>query len=80
MVEREISVLQRQCPGRRIDDRKELRNEIAAWQKSRHKTRARIKLMFTTDKARTKPGRADPVTAKESNHLDDHWLDIGCWS
>ena len=66
MVECEITVLQRQCLGRRIDDPKRLRNEIAAWQKRRNKTRARIKWMFTTDKARTKLGRAYPATAKES--------------
>ena len=66
MVECEISVLQRQCLGRRIDDPKRLRNEIAAWQKRRNKTQARIKWMFTTDKARAKLGRAYPATAKES--------------
>jgi hypothetical protein len=69
MVECEISVLQRQCLGRRIDDPKWLRNEIAAWQKRRNKTRARIKWMFTTDKARAKLGRAYPVTAKDSKSL-----------
>src|SRR4029077_5590028 len=66
MVECEISVLQRQCLGRRIDDTKRLRNEIAAWQKRRNKTRASIKWMFKTDKARAKLGRAYPATAKES--------------
>jgi transposase len=69
MVECEISVLQRQCLGRRIDDPKRLRNEIAAWQKRRNKTRARIKWMFTTDKARAKLGRAYPATTKESKSL-----------
>jgi transposase len=69
MVECEISVLQRQCLGRRIDDPKRLRNEIAAWQRRRNKIRARIKWMFTTDKARAKLGRAYPVTAKESKSL-----------
>ena len=69
MVECEIGVLQRQCLGRRIDDPKRLRNEIAAWQRRRNKTRARIKWMFTTDKARAKLGRAYPATAKESKSL-----------
>src|SRR3984893_18487691 len=69
MVECEISVLQRQCLGRRIDDPKRLRNEIAAWQRRRNKTRASIKWMFTTDKARAKLGRAYPATAKESKSL-----------
>ncbi|WP_424579056.1 MULTISPECIES: IS630 family transposase [Bradyrhizobium] len=69
MVECEISVLQRQCLGRRIADPKRLRNEIAAWQKRRNKTRVRIKWMFTTDKARAKLGRAYPATPKESKLL-----------
>ena len=69
MVEIEIGVLQRQCLGRRIDDPKWLRNEIAAWERQRNKARARINWMFTTDKARAKIGRAYPDTAKESKSL-----------
>ncbi|MET4631988.1 hypothetical protein ABIB83_009053 [Bradyrhizobium sp. I1.8.5] len=68
MVECEISGSQRRCLGRRIDDPKRLRNQIAAWQRRRN-IRARIKSMFTTDKARAKLGRAYPVTAKESKSL-----------
>ncbi|MFB9267775.1 IS630 family transposase [Bradyrhizobium erythrophlei] len=66
MVEIEIGVLQGQCLGRRIDDPKRLRNEIAAWERQRNKARARINWMFTTDKARAKLGRAYPGTPKES--------------
>jgi hypothetical protein len=66
MVECEISVLQRQCLGRRIDDPKRLRKEIAAWQQQRNKAQDRIKRMFTTEKARATRGRAYPVGAKES--------------
>ena len=66
MVECEISVLQRQCLGRRIDDPKRLRKQIAAWQRQRNKARARIKWMFTTEKARAKMGRAYPNASKES--------------
>ena len=69
MVECEISVLQRQCLGRRIDDPKRLRKEIAAWQRQRNKARDRIKWMFTTEKARAKLGRAYPAPAKESKSL-----------
>ena len=69
MVEIEIGVLQGQCLGRRIDDPKRLRNEIAAWQRQRNKARARIKWMFTTDKARAKLARAYPDTLKESKSL-----------
>jgi transposase len=66
MVEIEISVLRGQCLDRRIDDPKSLRREIAAWQRQRNAARARIKWMFTTDKARAKMRHAYPHTPKES--------------
>jgi len=69
MVECEISVLQRQCLDRRIDNPKKLGQEIAAWQRSRNKTKARIRWMFTTDKARAKLGRAYPVSANDSKSM-----------
>jgi hypothetical protein len=69
MVEIEIGVLQGQCLGRRIDDPKRIRNEIAAWERQRNKARARINWMFTTDKARAKLGRAYPDMLKESKSL-----------
>jgi transposase len=69
MVEIEIGVLQGQCLGRRIDDPKDLRTEIAAWERQRNKARARINWMFTTDKARAKLARAYPETPKESKSL-----------
>jgi hypothetical protein len=66
MVEIEIGVLRGQCLDRRIDDPKRLTSEIAAWERQRNADGARIKWMFTTDKARAKMGRAYPVTSKES--------------
>ena len=66
MVEIEIGVLRGQCLDRRIDDPKHLISEIAAWEQQRNAAGARIKWMFTTDKARAKMGRAYPVTSKES--------------
>src|SRR5207237_373044 len=78
MVECEISVLQRQCLGRRIDDPKRLRNAIAPWQRRRTKPRASIKWMLTTSTHRTKLDRASPAGAKESNALvvgPDVWAD-----
>ena len=66
MVEIEIGVLQRQCLDRRIDDPQSLVREIAAWERQRNATGARIEWMFTINKARTKLGRAYPVTSKES--------------
>src|SRR5246127_5975254 len=60
MVEIEIGVLKTQCLDRRIDNRKILEAEIAEWERQRNASRARIKWMFTTEKARTKMGRAYP--------------------
>jgi transposase len=66
MVEIEIGVLRGQCLDRRIDDPKRLRREIAVWERQRNAAHARIKWMFTTDKARAKMGHAYPNTPKES--------------
>jgi transposase len=63
MVEIEIGVLKGQCLDRRIDDRVELEREIAAWQRRRNAAGARVKWMFTTEKARAKMGRAYPKPA-----------------
>jgi len=66
MVEIEIGVLRGQCLDRRIDDPGRLVREIAAWQRQRNAAGARINWMFTTEKARTKMGRAYPNNSKES--------------
>jgi hypothetical protein len=66
MVEIEIGVLRGQCLDRRIDDPNSLIREIAAWEHQRNAAGARIKWMFTTEKAQAKMGRAYPVTPKES--------------
>ena len=63
MVEIEIGVLRGQCLDRRIGERDVLIAEIAAWQKQRNASGARIKWRFTTQKARTKLARAYPDTA-----------------
>ena len=60
MVEIEIGVLRGQCLDRRIDNPKRLVSEIAAWERQRNAAGARIKWMFTTDRARAKMGRAYP--------------------
>jgi len=67
MVEIEIGVLKGQCLDRRIDNRAELEREIAAWERERNAAGARVNWMFTTEKARTKMGRAYP---KPSAALD----------
>ena len=67
MVEIEIGVLRTQCLDRRIGCRQTMETEIAAWQKQRNATGARIKWMFSTEKARTKMARAYPkIETKES--------------
>ena len=66
MVEIEIGVLRGQCLNRRIGQRERLICEVAAWQKQRNASGARIEWMFTTQKARNKLARAYPETAIES--------------
>jgi hypothetical protein len=66
MVEIEIGVLRSQCLDRRIDDRKALEAEIAAWERQRNAAGARIKWMFTTQRARITLLRAYPDPANES--------------
>ncbi len=63
MVEIEIGVLKGQCLDRRIDNHAELEREIAAWERRRNAAGARVKWMFTTEKARAKMGRAYPKPA-----------------
>src|SRR3954462_2909994 len=63
MVEIEIGVLKGQCLDRRIDNSEELEREIAAWERRRNAAGARVKWMFTTEKARAKMGRAYPKPA-----------------
>ena len=67
MVEIEIGVLRTQCLDRRIESRKDMETEIAAWQHQRNVNAARINWMFSTQKARTKLARLYPeLDAKES--------------
>jgi transposase len=60
MVEIEIGVLAGQCLDRRIESIEQLAAEIAVWERQRNAAGARIKWMFTTEKARAKMGRAYP--------------------
>ena len=62
MVEIEIGVLRGQCLDRRIETQEQLKSEIAAWEGQRNASGARIKWMFTIDKARTKMGKVYPQT------------------
>jgi len=70
MIEIEIGVLRSQCLDRRIESEAHLISEIAAWERQRNASHARIKWMFTTEKARAKMGRAYPkLSANESKSL-----------
>jgi transposase len=67
MVEIEIGVLRTQCLDRRIESRDLLAREVAAWERRRNTSGARINWMFSTEQARTKMARAYPKpTLKES--------------
>ena len=71
MVEIEIGVLRGQCLDRRIDDPNWLRREIDAWERQRNAAGARIKWMFTTDKAREKMAAPIQTTPKSHNYCDE---------
>ena len=66
MVEIEIGVLRGQCLNRRIGERETLVTEINAWKQQRNDASAKIKWMFTTDRARDKLARVYPKIANES--------------
>src|SRR5215470_8131059 len=63
MVEIEIGVLRGQYLDRRIESYERIESEIAAWERQRNASGARIEWKFTTDKARAKMGRAYPQPA-----------------
>jgi len=63
MVEIEIGVMVDQCLDRRIPDKATLIKEIAAWEQRRNAEQARIRWMFTVERARQKLGRVYPRPA-----------------
>ena len=60
MAEIELSALVRQCVGRRIDSREELRHEVRAWEERRNQQGVRVQWRFTTTDARIKLRRLYP--------------------
>jgi hypothetical protein len=62
VAEIELSILARQCLGRRIADKEELAREVAAWQRQRNKAHGTVDWQFTTQDARTKLKRLYPST------------------
>lgn len=63
MAEIELSILQRQCLGRRIGNEAKLVAEVAAYEERRNREQARIDWRFSLDDARTKLKRLYPSTS-----------------
>jgi hypothetical protein len=61
MAEIELNVLMGQCLNRRIDNMKEMKEEVEAWQKDRNNKNAVINWQFTNEKARIKLKRLYPT-------------------
>jgi len=61
MAEIELSVLARQCLDRRLDDRKTMEREVAAWATARNAAGSAIDWRFTTADARIKLKRLYPA-------------------
>lgn len=60
MAEMELSVLTRQCIGRRFNSAEQMDEAIAAWQTSRNQTAQGAQWQFTTENARIKLQRLYP--------------------
>ena len=63
IAECELSVLARQCLGRRIPDKDTLKAEVDAWATNRNSQNAKTNWRFTTEDARTKLIRLYPQIA-----------------
>jgi hypothetical protein len=62
IAEIELSVLTRQCLGRRIEDLETLGAELAAWQRQTNADQRQVQWRFTTDDARIKLRHLYPNT------------------
>jgi DDE superfamily endonuclease len=62
MAEIELSVLSRQCLGRRIESIEEMESEVQAWQDDRNDREVGVKWRFTTADARVKLSKLYPTT------------------
>jgi transposase len=66
MVEIEIGVMVAQCLDRRIPSKEKLVSEIKAWERRRNRDKARIKWLFTVERAREKLSRVYPTPSSRS--------------
>lgn len=57
MAELEIGIMEKQCTGRRLDNRTLVTHEVSAWQKRRNGEKRRIHWKFTSQDADRKLGR-----------------------
>jgi len=60
MAEIELSVMTRQCLGRRISSISKLANELGSWEQTRNAHQKGVDGQFTTDEARIKLKRLYP--------------------
>lgn len=72
MAETELSVLTKQCLGRRLPDRETLESEVNAWQNQCNTGQSKVDWQFTTDKARIKLKRLYPVITPVNEGLKSH--------
>jgi hypothetical protein len=68
MAELELSVLARQCLGRRIPDAETLAAEVRAWQDARNRDEVRIRWCFKVADARKKMHRVYPKQTPAADH------------
>jgi hypothetical protein len=68
MVEIEIGVMVSQCLDRRIPTKAMLVAEVKAWERRRNREKARIKWLFSVERARQKLGRAYPVLVSQNGN------------
>jgi hypothetical protein len=61
MAEIELSILSRQCLGRRIPDQKALKTEVATWQENRNVITRPMEWRFTNEDARIKLKKLYPT-------------------
>ena len=60
VAEIELNVLQKQCLNRRIDNIKEIQEEVIQWQNYRNNKKTKVNWRFTTENARIKLKRLYP--------------------
>jgi hypothetical protein len=58
-----------QCLDRRIPDLPTLEREVAAWERLRNESKAKVNWLFTVERARNKLGRSYPPP---SNNAPSH--------